>query len=394
MRPGASSADISGSGEGKDSMALWSHVIVNNRLPIPRFRAVTCHTGQPSHPDSKFARNLSVDADRKRTVLIVDIGLYVAGRRSSKSLKLQDAFEAGAQTAGFVWVDIANPTPEELAELGAEFKLHALAIEEVMRPHQRPKLESFADGTIFGVIKSTSYDDVAETIIIGEYMFFAGPSFVVCVTHHEQSVLADVRAALEGEPEVLNLGPAAVVHRLLERIVVGYAHAMDGVENDLDEIENQVFSEERINATERIFRLKRHVLALHRAVDPFEGGLERLAHSRFNGLISAPGFQDQFDDLRDQLLRVRVREENVRETLASAFQASLAQIGVRQNEDMRAMAGWAAIIAVPTLIAGVWGMNFQHMPELQWWLGYPLALLTIAASGLLVRWRLRHNGWL
>lgn len=326
--------------------------------------------------------------------MIADIGLYVDGKRLPTSIELEEAFEASTKTSGFIWVDMTNPTRSELDALGAEFRLHPLAVDEALRPHQRPKIETFDDGTVFGVIKSTMYDDVAETISIGEYMFFAGHSFVFCVTHNEPAVFIEIRTSLEADPKALALGPSAVVHRLLERIVVGYAEAMDGVENDLDEIENQVFSEERINATERIFRLRRHVLALHRAVDPFEGGLQRLSHSRFHGPLSAPEFRLLFEDLHDQLLRVRTREENVRETLGSAFEASLAQIGVRQNEDMRAMAGWAAIIAVPTLIAGIWGMNFEHMPELRWWIGYPLALMTIAASGMLVRWRLRRNGWL
>lgn len=325
--------------------------------------------------------------------MIADIGLYVDGKRSPATVELAEAFEACASNSGFVWVDLISPTPEELDAVGAEFRLHPLAIGEALRPHQRPKIETFDDGTVFGVIKSAQYDDVGETITIDEYMFFSGPSFVFCVTHHEPAVFTEIRRSLEADPESLALGPSSVVHRLLEWIVDGYASAMDGVENDLDEIENQVFSEERINATERIFRLKRHVLALHRAVDPFEDGLKRLSQSRPHGPLAPREFRSLFEDLHDQLLRVRTRVENVRETLGAAFEASLAQIAVRQNEDMRAMAGWAAVIAVPTLMAAVWGMNFEHMPELRWWAGYPLALVTIALSGVVVRWLLRRNGW-
>jgi magnesium transporter len=326
--------------------------------------------------------------------MISNVGIYIDGKRDRSEVQLVDAFEACAEGGGFAWIDLVNPTEEELALVGAEFSMHPLALEDALRPHQRPKIESFEDGTVFGVVKASVYNDVSETITIGEFMFFAGDSFVLCVTHHEADLFTQMRADLESDPTLLARGPSAVVHALLNHIVCGYAHTMDGVENDLDEIENQVFSETRINATERIFRLKRHVLAFHRSVEPFEAGLDRLSRGRIRGPLSAPEFQSMFDDLHDQLLRVRTREETVRETLGSAFEASIAQTGVRQNEDMRAMAGWAAIIAVPTLFAGIWGMNFEKMPELKWWLGYPIGLLTIIGSGLIVRWRLKRNGWL
>jgi magnesium transporter len=326
--------------------------------------------------------------------MIANVGIYSDGKRDRREVQLVDAFETCAEGGGFAWIDLVNPTEDELALVGAEFSMHPLALEDALRPHQRPKIESFEDGTVFGVVKSSVYDDVSETITIGEYMFFAGDSFVLCVTHHDPEPLAQMRLELESDPASLARGPSAVVHALLHHIVSGYVHTMNGVENDLDEIENEVFSETRINATERIFRLKRHVLAFHRSVEPFEAGLDRLSRGRILGPLSAPEFQSLFDDLHDQLMRVRTREETVRETLGSAFEASIAQTGVRQNEDMRAMAGWAAIIAVPTLFAGIWGMNFEKMPELKWWLGYPIGLLTIIGSGLIVRWRLKHNGWL
>jgi magnesium transporter len=326
--------------------------------------------------------------------MIADIGLYVAGRRSTRTFDLTHAFEASAEAGGFIWIDLVSPTEEELDAVGAEFSLHPLTLEDALRPHQRPKIVTFDDGTVFGVVKSTVYNDSTETITIGEYQFFAGATFVLCVAHHDTSLFRDVRITLELDVETLSLGPSAVVHAVLDRIVGEYATTMDGVENDLDEIENQVFSEERINATERIFRLKRHVLAFHRAVEPFEAAVDRLQRGRIRGPLSTPDFLSMLEDLHDQLVRIRVREEGVRETLGASFDAAMAQIGIRQNEDMRAMAGWAAIIAVPTLFAGIWGMNFQHMPELTWWVGYPLGLATIVASGLLVRWRLRRNGWL
>jgi magnesium transporter len=327
--------------------------------------------------------------------MIANIGIYIDGKRDRRNVELADAFEACADRGGFAWIDLVNPSDEELDLVGAEFSMHPLALEEALRrPHQRPKIESFEDGTVFGVVKSSVYNDVSETITIGEYMFFAGDTFVLCVTHHDPDLFVAMRAALEADSQALTLGPSAVVHALLDQVVSGYARTIEGVENDLDEIENQVFSEVRINATERIFRLKRHVLAFHRAVEPFEAGLDRLSRGRIRGPLSVPEFQSLFDDLHDQLLRVRTREETVRETLGAAFEASIAQTGVRQNEDMRAMAGWAAIIAVPTLFAGIWGMNFEKMPELKWWLGYPLGLLTIIGSGLIVRWRLKRNGWL
>jgi magnesium transporter len=324
--------------------------------------------------------------------VISDSAVYVNGERRPGDLDITEAFEAGRAADAFVWVGLVDPTAEEFSSVEQELLLHPLAVEDALRAHQRPKLEVL-DQTLFIVLKTARYNDNAETIERGEIHLFAGDGFVVSVRHGETTPLAHVRRQIERNREFLSLGPGAVLHAVIDHVVDEYQLVMDGVENDIDEVESEVFGT-RSNAAERIFRLKRQVLDFHRSVTGIQEVMRPLVTQQIPVSCRQADLTQYFDDVLDHAIRVESRVNIAKETLASALDANLAQVSVRQNEDMRAMSGWAAVIAVPTLFAGIWGMNFKFMPELDSLVGYPVALLTIFGSGAFVRWRLKRSGWL
>ncbi len=270
--------------------------------------------------------------------------------------------------------------------------LHPLAVEDALRAHQRPKLDIF-DASVFIVCKTVRFHAATETIERGEVHLFAGDGFVVTVRHGRHSALDGVRRNLERTPSLLRQGPGAVLYAVIDHIVDEYQLAMDDIEQVIDQIEEQVFSSQA-NAAERIFRLKRQVLEFHRWAVLMGDVLDPLVRQLVPPAVRHEDLPEYFRDVLDHVIRVSGRIETARDLLGAALEANLAQVTVRQNDDMRAISGWAAVIGVPTLIAGVWGMNFEHMPELGWTVGYPLALGTIIGSALLVRWRLKRNGWL
>jgi magnesium transporter len=325
--------------------------------------------------------------------MIVDCAVYTDGRRNPGQLDVADAFEAGREPNAFVWIGLHDPTSEEFAAVQNELELHPLAVEDALTAQQQAKLEQY-DETVFAVVKTALYDDEAETVSTDEIHMFAGENFVVTVRHGGANELSSVRRTLERDADTMRRGPIAVVHAVFDSAVDHYQQVIEQIEIDLDELENEVFSADRPNVTERIFRLKRQVLDFHRAITPLDEPLLRLTRQQVPSFCCHPEMTEYFRDVLDHNRRTEARIESARDTLTSALNANLAQISVRQNEDMRAMSGWAAVIAVPTLIAGVWGMNFQHMPELRPVFAYPFALGTIVGSGLLVRWKLRRNGWI
>lgn len=325
--------------------------------------------------------------------MIVDCAVYEDGYRRSSTLDIADAFEAGRADKAFVWIGLYEPTPEEFRQVEDELSLHPLAVEDALRAHQRPKLDVF-DNTIFTVVKTARYDDANEQIDKGEIHFFVGDGFVVTIRHGDLCPLDSVRRTLEGQPELLRRGPGSVLYAVIDEVVDRYQTVIEGVENDLDQLESDVFAPGRNNSAERIFRLKREVLDFGRSVTPLVEVLARLVRRQVPHECVHEDLAEYFRDVEDHTLRVNGRVDTARDMISAALEANLAQVSVRQNEDMRSMSGWAAIIAVPTLFAGIWGMNFKQMPELEWYLGYPLALVTIFGSGAVVRWKLRRNGWL
>ena len=325
--------------------------------------------------------------------MIVDCALYENGERRAGDLDVADAARAACDdTPGFVWLGVYEPTAEEFDAVRREFDLHELAVEDAVEAHQRPKLEVYGE-TLFVVLKTVRYVDSEEVIRSGQIMLFVNPTFIITVRHGEASDLHPVRRAVEKRPDLLRCGPGAVLHAVIDRVVDDYEPAAQGLETDIQQVEQQVFSEDTAdNPAQRIYRLEREVLELQRAVTPLAAPVDRLARGQFD-LIS-PELRSYFRDVHDHLLRVASRVEGFRDLLSSALQANLTQVTVRQNADMRRISAWVAILAVPTMIAGIYGMNFQHMPELSWRYGYPAVLvLIVLVCGVLYR-GFRRAGWL
>jgi magnesium transporter len=323
--------------------------------------------------------------------VIVDCAVYQDGKRRHGDLELDHAFEAGREDGAFVWIGLHEPTEEEFAAVRVEFDLHDLAVEDAIKAHQRPKIEVY-DDTVLVVLKTARYDDASEIVEFAELIIFIGPGFVISVRHGQASALAEVRHKLEAHPEMLRCGPAAVLHAVCDRVVDDYTPVADGIDHDIQQVEAEVFNDERGNPAERIYRLKREVLDFYRNTAPLVDALAPMTKSTMP--YGHAELADYFRDVADHLARVVSRVEGFQHLLTDALNANLAQISVRQNEDMRTISAWAAIIALPTMLAGVWGMNFEHMPELEWTIGYPLALLALVGGAVLVYRRLRRVGWL
>jgi magnesium transporter len=324
--------------------------------------------------------------------VIVDCAVYEKGERRPGHLPLEEAFEAGCQDEdSFVWIGLHEPSPEEFAGVAEEFELHPLAVEDAIKAHQRPKLELYGD-VLFLVVKTARYDDARERIEFAELQLFVGKGFVVSVRHGEASELRSVRANLEADPQRMARGPIAVLHAVLDRVVDDYVPVLDGLDNDIIEIEGEVFSDDRHNPAGRIYKLKRQVLNMYRVVDPLLEPVERL-HTNPHPLWD-DDLGHYFRDVDDHLRRASSRIEIQRDLLSDVLQVNLSHVSVQQNDDMRRIASWAAMAAVPTLLAGVWGMNFEHMPELDKLWGYPLALVLMAVCVYGLFRYLRSQHWI
>lgn len=323
--------------------------------------------------------------------MIVDCAAYENGVRRGGKLEIDHALEQAADGKAFVWIGLHEPTEQEFDSVRSEFDLHDLAVEDAINAHQRPKLELYGD-TIFMVLKTAEYVDSKEVITLGEILIFMGEGFIVTVRHGEASSLHAVRERIEDEPEILKHGPAAALHAIVDQVVDDYGPALEGLSEDITEVEDEVFSTAILNRAERIYKLKREVLQFLSATTPLTEPVERLAQ-RDHHLVH-PEIRTYFRDVTDHLRRVQDQLDGYRELLTSVLAANLAQVGVRQNEDMRKISAWVAIAAVPTMIAGVYGMNFDHMPELGWTYGYPLvvSVMAVVCGSLFVRFK--KAGWL
>jgi magnesium transporter len=324
---------------------------------------------------------------------VVDCGLYDAGERRGGHIELETALAKAASCEdGFVWIGLHDPAPAVVEAVGRHFELHPLAVEDAVHAHQRAKLELLGD-TLFVVMKTARYVDSQELVEIGEVMVFLGRRFVITVRHGAASPLHQVRMDLEAHPDLLGIGPSSVLYAVADRIVDDYAEVIEGLATDVEEVEAEVFSGAGANPAERIYRLKREVIELRRAVTPLAGPMQRLA-DRQTGLPLDPRTGDYFRDVHDHLVRDVDRIAAFDELLAGALQANLAQLSVRDNQDMRRISAWIAIIAVPTMVFGLYGMNFEHMPELGWSFGYPLVVAVTLLICTLVYRRLKRAGWL
>jgi magnesium transporter len=323
--------------------------------------------------------------------VIIDWAVYQDGVRL-KDVALEDAFKfCSRDHDAFSWFGLFEPSDEELRLVSEEFELHELAVEDAISAHQRPKLENYGD-TAFVVLKTARYVDPSEVIEFGEIQLFVSEKFIVSVRHGTASELHGVRLGVEKRPELLRCGPAAVAHAIVDHIVDDYADVVAGVDIDIGELEREVFSHSRENPAERIYKLKREVLEFHAAVAPLIEPLSRIAN-RPNPLIHEE-MRPYFGDVLDHAIRIDATVERFRELLHGILEANLAQVSVRQNEDMRKITAWVAIAAVPTMVAGIYGMNFEHMPELEWTYGYPAVMAVVVAVCVVLYWRFRRSGWL
>jgi magnesium transporter len=323
--------------------------------------------------------------------VIVDCAVYREGRRVPGDFTPEGAFKASRCEDTFVWIGLHEPTQEEFEAVRVEFGLHELAIEDAVKAHQRPKLEKYGDSLLI-VLKTARYVDKDEVVQTGEILLFLGEGFIVAVRHGEASGLKEVRRNLEHKPEFLAHGPSAVLYGIVDRVVDDYLPVVAGLEDDIDQVEAEVFSSNRTNPVERIYYLKREVLEFRRATAPLLVPLNQLAVQPI--AVVRQEVREYFRDVYDHLLRVNEQVEAFRDLLTSILEANLTQMNIRQNEDMRRISAWVAIAVVPTMIAGIYGMNFDHMPELRSPLGYPLVLLgmLVICTGMYVFFRKRD--WL
>ncbi|MDJ1136366.1 magnesium/cobalt transporter CorA [Streptomyces iconiensis] len=327
--------------------------------------------------------------------VIVDCALYHEGRRTDRPEDFSTALrEARGSEDTFLWIGLYEPSEAEFSQVTEDFALHPLAVEDALRAHQRPKLEAYAD-SLFLVLKPVRYEEESGGLSTGELMVFVGDSFVLTVRHGEANPLGVVRRRLEEDPEVLRHGPTAVMYAVCDAVVDHYLDVASTLHTDLEGLEAGVFSEEgRVDGStaSRIYEFKRRAMEFRRATVPLADPVTRLMGSGlpFVHRDSRPFFRD----VADHLSRVNEQVENIDRLLSDILSAYLAQMGVRQNDDMRKISAWAAMFAVPTAIAGVYGMNFDHMPELHWVWAYPAVLLLILTVCLVLFRGFKRRGWL
>jgi len=324
--------------------------------------------------------------------VIVDCAVYEGGVRKGGQVPLEQALSQTERgTRGFVWIGLREPSHAELCEVTGRFDLHPLAVEDAVHAHQRPKLEIYGE-TVFVVLKAARYVDSEEVVELSQIMVFLGDGFIITVRHGETNVVADIRRELSHVPDELNCGPIGVLHAIMDRVVDDYAAVLRDLDGDIEQVENQVFSSLRANAAERIYKLKREVLEFRQAVHPLVEPLDILSKGKVPHSMEAP--KEYFRDVHDHVLRASDRIDALDALLTSVLSANLAQVGIRQNEDMRKISAWVAIVGVPTMIAGVYGMNFEHMPELRWLYGYPFALSMMVTACVSLFVLFRRRGWL
>ncbi|WP_405711045.1 MULTISPECIES: magnesium/cobalt transporter CorA [unclassified Streptomyces] len=328
--------------------------------------------------------------------VIVDCAIYRDGRRTEGPADLSEALdEARAAGDAFLWIGLHEPTEKEFDLVSSEFGLHPLAVEDALSAHQRPKLEVY-DDSLFAVIKPVVYEPSSDTVTTDELMAFIGDSFVVTVRHGEGAPLAAVRRRLEAEPEVLKHGPTAVLYAISDAVVDHYIEVAGELQVDLEELETEVFAPTGVGDTKstaaRIYTFKRQILEFRRAAGPLSSPMARLASADvpFVHEHSQPFFRD----VSDHLTRANEYVEGLDRLLSDILSAHLAQVGVRQNDDMRKISAWAAMAAVPTMVAGIYGMNFEHMPELRWVWAYPAVIALMAAAVFALYRQFKRRGWL
>ncbi|WP_420124780.1 magnesium and cobalt transport protein CorA [Nakamurella sp.] len=355
----------------------------------------------PSLPSLRHPRQRSgsgsAAAGGDHAEALVDCAAYIGGERVRECGDPATAIDrVRAEGRGFVWIGLHEPDEREMAFLAKLLGLHELAVEDAVQAYQRPKLEAY-DNSLFLVLKTVAYvehtaGNAVQIVQDGEIMIFLGPDYIVTVRHGAHSQLRTVRAALEDDPDRLIIGPAAVMHAIADHIVDEYLSVVEAVEDDIDEMENSVFTPNQPVDIEQIYLLKREILGLRRAVSPLMPAMRSLSGTSTDLLPKK--IRSYVRDVEDHLSVVADRVTTFDEMLTTLVSAALAEVTTRQNEDMRKISAWAAIALVPTAIAGIYGMNFANMPELNWTFGYPMALAVIAGLCVTLYLVLRRRGWL
>ncbi|MGH3931913.1 MAG: magnesium and cobalt transport protein CorA [Pseudonocardiaceae bacterium] len=342
---------------------------------------------------------------------LVDNAVYTQGRRCEAPTSLETTYELlrehSAHDGGscLAWIGLYRPEEQEIASVAAEFGLHELAVEDAVQAHQRPKLERYG-GTLFVVLRPARYVDPIEVVEIGELHAFIGEDFVITIRHAVEPNLAEVRKRMESEPELLKLGPMAVLYGILDRIVDDYQPVLHGLRNDIDEIEDQVFRGEPA-VSRRIYQLSREVIEFQRACEPLLDVLESLASGFTKNQVDVE-LQRQLRDVQDHAVHVVERVDAFRELLGNILTVNstmvaqrqseettkLTQASLAQSEEVKRISAWAAILFAPSIIGTVYGMNFEHMPEIHWRFGYPMAVGMMLMVSVLLYILFRRRGWL
>ncbi len=330
--------------------------------------------------------------------VVGDSAVYENGRRGAGRLSVAEAAALSRTTTGFVWIGLRQPSEDDIAGVARAFDLPALAVEDAVSAHQRPKLEIY-DDVVFVVLKPVDYIDHIEIVQVSEIAIFIGKGFVVTVRHGPTAVLQHLRTELDAGSEFAALGPSGVLYRIADRVVDQYEQTTEFINTDVDQIEAQVFASDDSDHVERIYKLKREVSQFRRAVAPLIRPLDRLTLGLVPGID--PDTAPYFRDVHDHVQRTADAIENQDRLLNDVLQANIAMVAlrqsatsVRQNEDMRKISAWAAIALVPTAVAGVYGMNFTNMPELRWRYGYFIVIAVIVGICALLYRLFRRNGWL
>ena len=331
--------------------------------------------------------------------------MYRGGRRLTEPPSLERTRELLAADGGMAWIGLYRPTAAEVQPVAAEFGVHPLAVEDTVKAHQRPKLERYGD-VLFAVLRPARYLDAEERVEFGEVHVITGKDFVVTVRHAESPDIARVRRRLEADPQLLALGPEAVLYAVLDQVVDDYEPVIAGLENDIDEIEDQVFSGDP-EVSRRIYELLREVVEFQRATHPLLGIYRYLA-AGFDKYGVHVELQRSLRDVNDHAVRVVERADGFRVLLQNILTVNATLVAQRQNEEtqrlteaslsqgeqVKRISSYAAILFAPTLVAAVYGMNFEHMPELGWRFGYPLALLAMAAVAVALFLAFKRRDWL
>jgi len=323
--------------------------------------------------------------------MIVDSALYQNGSRVIGPTDISDLVDIARTSGGFVWLGLAAPTQSEFEHVVGELNFHPLAVEDAVHAQQRPKIEEY-EGLTFFTLKTVFYNETNSAISTGELICFVEREFIVIVRHGEGTPLATVRHEIEAKPEFLNLGPFAVLHAVVDRVIDEYTLIANELENDVINLETKVFSGKRQTFSQEIYFLKRELIEYRHAIEPLVIPLQKLVSETYTQTPDA--LKPFFRDTLDHLLRACEHASGMDSLLTTALQADLAHVQVRQNEDVRKISAWVALAAGPTMIAGIYGMNFEFMPELSWKYGYPLVLGVVSSLSALLLYKFKKAKWL